>query len=163
MTSSQNNELHYTPDELCKVLISLVKIEPDDVLLEPFMGGGAFYDHFPKENIKDWCEITKGRDFLHYDGVCDIIITNPPYIDCGLLCLDWIYKCMECASKTVAILLNMKALNSLTPLRLSKMKEKGWSITKIHICNVKKWYGRYYFVVFEQDKPSIITFDNKSY
>ena len=163
MRSSQNNENHYTPEELCKTLVQLVDISPDDILLEPFMGDGAFYNHFPEENIKDWCEITKGRDFLEYEGVCDIIITNPPYADCGLGCMDWVFKCFECASKTVGILLSIKVFNSFTPLRLQKIQEKGWNITKIHICNVKKWYGRYYFIIFEQDKPSIITYDTKSY
>ena len=69
MRSSQNNENHYTPEELCKTLVQLVDISPDDILLEPFMGDGAFYNHFPEENIKDWCEITKGRDFLEYEGI----------------------------------------------------------------------------------------------
>lgn len=30
------------------------------------------------------------------------------------------------------------------------------TITAITTCNVKKWRGRYYFVVFEKGKPSML-------
>ena len=50
---------------------------PTGLVLDPCMGEGAFYNNFPGE--KDWCEITKGRDFLIYEKHADWIISNPPW------------------------------------------------------------------------------------
>ena len=37
------------------------------------------------------------------------------------------------------------------------LTRRGWGITAIHILNIKKWYGRYFFIQFRKDEPSIIT------
>ena len=160
-------QFHYTPVELCKALISTVKIEPGDRLLEPFAGAGAFYDNFPAENPKDWCEIDRERDFFTYDKKCDIIITNPPFFTMDgkrtpmvFKCLN---KCIEIAEKKVCFLISTRCLNAFTPLRLAKFSETGWGITSLVICNVKEWFGRYYFVTFEKTDAPCITFITKSY
>lgn len=57
-------DFHYTPTNLAIKLINIVDIESNDVLLEPFKGGGSFYDNFPEQNPKDWCEIDDGKDFF---------------------------------------------------------------------------------------------------
>jgi len=72
-------------------------------------------------------------------------------------------RSMNISTKTIAMLLNHKMLNSLTPIRLEEYKQKGWVITAIHIVNVKKWYGRYWFVIFKKNGKSIITWSLKNY
>jgi hypothetical protein len=163
MPPKRDITFHYTPEDLAKELIKLVDIQPDDVLFEPFCGNGAFYNNFPQENKKEWCEIDKGRDIKNYEGVCDVIITNPPYKTDeggGTFYMSW---CFTKARKSCAFLLSIKAFNSLTPLRLKTWSDEGWNITKMHTVNVSKWYGRCYFVIFEKNKPSIITFDTGKY
>jgi hypothetical protein len=143
---------HQTPDELAKDLISSLDIEPDDVLYEPFRGEGAFYNHFPPANKKDWSEIVEGRDFKDYTGEYDWVITNPPYrLETGVKRVNsfWfiLQYFLQRAKKGVAILSNDKCFSTLTPKRLSEM---GWSIASITVCAVKKWRGRYFFIVFKK-------------
>lgn len=162
---SNDITFHYTPEELAKKLIGLVALDEGDTLLEPFKGKGAFYNNFPTGHDKQWCEIDEGRDFFTYDQQCDVIITNPPFKIEGqkqglILCMD---KCFSVAQKKVCLLYNSKCFNSMTPLRLERWSGQGWNITKIHICNVKKWFGRYYFVIFEKNKESIIGYDTENY
>ena len=155
--------LHQTPSELAKDLIPKVPIIPTDRLYEPFKGEGAFYNHFPAENPKDWSEITEGRDYLHNEAEYDWVITNPPFrlqltdskrVNSFWHLLDY-YSVR--AKKGIAFLGMDTCFGTLTPRRLNILKERGWGITSITVCSVKKWRGRYYFVVFEK-KPSIIGF-----
>ena len=161
---------HYTPVACARALIALTPIAEGDRLLEPFKGGGAFYDNFPEEHPKDYCEIDEGRDFFAYDGRCDVIITNPPFriegadgkrVNALVKCMD---KSFQVANKTVGVLINVKCFNGLTPLRLAKWKNEGWAVTHIHIVNVKKWFGRYYYVVFQKGAESpFLSWDVVSY
>jgi hypothetical protein len=166
----EDPSFHYTPVECAQALIALTPIEPGDSLLEPFKGGGAFYDHFPEGHAKDFCEIAEGRDFFTYQGQCDVIITNPPFwvtqpdgkrANVLVQCMD---KCFEVATKTVGVFINAMCFNGLTPLRLEKWKAEGWVVTRIHIVNVKKWFGRYYYVVFQKGAESPwLSWNNHSY
>ena len=163
----QSVQFHYTPVDLCKALIATVKIDPTDRLLEPFAGAGAFYDNFPAENAKDWCEIDRGRDFFEYNEKCDVIITNPPFFTMDGKRTPMVFKCLtkciELAEKKVCFLMSTRCLNAFTPLRLAKFAETGWGITSLVVCNVKEWFGRYYFVTFEKTDAPCLTFITKSY
>jgi hypothetical protein len=146
---------HQTPVALAKALISLVPLEPDDTLYEPFKGEGAFYDNFPDNHPKDWSEITQGRDYKDYTGEYDWVISNPPFrLEEGgkktnsIWCLIDYYT--QRAKKGVAFLMNDNAPSTLTPNRLAVLKERGWAIENITICNVKRWRGRYFFIVFRK-------------
>lgn len=55
---------------------------PLDFVLEPCAGGNDIYRHLPEP--KDWCELTRGRDFLAYGGPrVPWIVTNPPWSEGG--------------------------------------------------------------------------------
>jgi hypothetical protein len=69
------NDLVMTNPETAKWIVDYFK--PEGLTLDPCMGDGAFYDAFDCD--KDWCEITKGKDFLNYNRKVDWIITNPPF------------------------------------------------------------------------------------
>jgi hypothetical protein len=47
--------------------------------------------------------------------------------------------------------MNGKSFLSLTPKRFNLLSTLGFDISKIIVLNVKQWYGRYLFVVFEKD------------
>jgi hypothetical protein len=50
-------------------------------------------------------------------------------------------------------------VSNLTAKRIEYMEKNGYNITKLHMCKVYKWYGMSLIVVFEKNKPSIITYD----
>ena len=146
---------HQTPKELAKELLTKLRLAPQDRLYEPFKGEGAFYDSFPAINPKDWSELEQGRDYADYEGEYDWVITNPPFrLDTGgkrvnsfWFLLDFFTKK---ATKGIAFLGNDSCFCTLTPKRLAILKERGWGISKVVVCNVKKWRGRYFFIVLEK-------------
>ena len=69
----QKNDIFYTPSDVvddCMKLIS-ISIKESDILLDPFLGNGAFYNKFPDINTKFWCEIEKGVGFFDYNQKID--------------------------------------------------------------------------------------------
>jgi hypothetical protein len=56
------------------------------------------------------------------------------------------------AKKGIAFLGNDACFGTLTPKRQQILKERGWGITKIIVCSVKKWRGRYFFLILERKK-----------
>lgn len=63
-----------TPLALARAIV--VHFNPIGKILEPCCGSGNFLAVLAGA---DWCEITRGRDFLTVEGHWDWIITNPPY------------------------------------------------------------------------------------
>jgi hypothetical protein len=145
---------HYTDPELAKKCISICPVKPGDITLDPCCGGGSF-----SKNLKNCLAFDEDVDFLKYEGSCDWIITNPPF-HIGWKFLD---KATDVARKGVGFLFSTSAWNQLTPRRLAILQDKNFGITKIMVCQDKRWFGRYYFTVFEKNKPSIIYFDAKLY
>lgn len=142
---------HQTPPQLASALINFVPLVNGDKVLEPFKGEGAFYDNFPNDVIKDWCEIKEGRDYINYNGDIDWVITNPPFRLNGVNAF-WplIDYYSNKVNKGIAFLGNDYCFSTLTPIRLQELKNRGFNITKIVVCNVKKWRGRYFFFVLQK-------------
>lgn len=161
---TEDISFHYTPEELCKKLIRLIPTDSTDTWYEPFRGGGGFYNNFPEENRKDWAEITDGRDFYDNVETYDIICTNPPFrINNKNSLIEIMIRLFSQARKSVNLLMNVKCFNSLTPKRLAMFMEMGWFIENIHICNVKKWFGRYYFLRFTRNNHEFVSVDTNVY
>ena len=77
MTGNEKNDKCYTPFPIAKKIIDLFPLYGK--VLDPFKGGGAFYEQYPDFIDKDWCEIDDGRDFFDYTEKVDWIVSNPPY------------------------------------------------------------------------------------
>jgi hypothetical protein len=156
--------LEQTPETLCK---ALVKHIPDlgntDLIFEPFAGEGAWIKALhPEQNIIQ-TEIEHGTDYKSIDletTLVDWVITNPPYrilsegeAEGGKRENAFIQLANYFAGKTnkgFAFLLNDKCFSALTPPRLKNLyEEKGVYIHKIVVCSVKKWRGRYFFIIFK--------------
>jgi hypothetical protein len=153
---------HQTPVGLARVLINTVPLEEGDRVLEPFRGEGAFYNSFPDFVNKDWCEIEEGRDFKDYNEDIDWIITNPPFrLDVGTKRINAFYTILKHFStkvnKGIAFLANDVCLGTLTPLRLTELHEHGLYIHSIKVCSVKKWRGRYFFIIFKKEPSSFFS------
>ena len=153
---------HQTPEELCKKLIKFIPIVEGDILLEPFKGEGSFYNNFPQNTKNEWCELEEGRCYTSYEGNPDWVISNPPFklehkdgkrVNAFFFLLNyWLKK----ANKGVCFLANYNCWNSLTPKRLEELKKTGCYLTKVVVCNVKKWSGRYYFLIFSKKENDFL-------
>ena len=146
---------HQTPEELAKKLIDIVPIQPNENILEPFKGEGAFYNNFPNSVNKSFCEIEEGIDYKQHNNNIDWVISNPPFrLSNGNIrtnaFFSILYYFSGVVNKGIAFLCNDYCLSSLTPKRLKLLNENGLYIKQIVVCSVKKWRGRYFFVIFEK-------------
>ena len=140
-----NISKHYTPKELAAFLVSLVPLNVGDVALDPCAGSNkAFYAAFPCKRRK--CEIEEGIDFLETEFSYDWAITNPPYH----LLWRFIDKISQESRKGFGLLVNINGVNTLTPKRLALLHQRGFTMRRLHVCNIKQWFGRYYFYVFSK-------------
>ena len=151
-----------TPEEVCRKIIGLITWAEGEFVLEPFRGDGNFYRNLPAWVRKDWCEKKENRDFFEYTGPSpDTIITNPPYrdeADGNNLAVPCLERCLQLARKRVIFFVNHKVFNALSATRLKKYGEWNWGITHLSVWDMKKWPGRYYVIIWEKDKPSIIDY-----
>lgn len=163
MTLYESNEKYLfdqTPSTLAEKLIQQLPIKAGDVLFEPFRGEGAFFNHFPATCVNHWAEIKEGRDYRSFTEEVDWVITNPPFrIEQGKNCfVSLLNEFSSRARKGICFLASGVCFQSLTPLRMKALNVKGWYLTRITVCNVKKWRGRYYFLQFTKEKNDSITF-----
>jgi hypothetical protein len=111
-----------TPPELAERI--MCHFRPSGKMLEPCRGDDAFYRWMPGS---DWCEISKGRDFLSSEWVYPMynwIVTNPPYSKFRAFLL----KSMEVADNIVFLC----PLNHLTTrARMRDIKTAGFGIAEI--------------------------------
>jgi hypothetical protein len=147
--------LHQTPSELAKDLIALCPLQDGDIVIEPFRGEGAFYNNFPDNVVKRWAESEEGLDYTDLVGEFDWIITNPPFrLDTGSKRVNSFWFLLDYytsrARKGVAFLGNDRCFSVLTPRRIKILNDRGFYITKICVCSVKKWRGRYFFIILEK-------------
>ena len=125
------NDLVLTPLAMAKRVIDLYGIQEGSTILDPCRGEGAFYDNYPENCIKDWCEIEEGRDFYAYEGNVDWIITNPPYS----ILDDFMNKAFEVADNIVFLVPLSKMVSSLG--RIRRVLGYG-NIVSIHIVGAGK-------------------------
>jgi hypothetical protein len=153
-------EFTHTKHEMAEYLINLINFEPNSVICEPCRGSCAFYDNFPSNCIKTWCEIKEGKDYLLCNEKCDYTISNPPFVPRSIF---WKFhlKAMELTKKEIYWLINMYSLNVFTPNRLQLMKDKGWFINGFHVVIDKRWRGRYVFIKFSKVDNGFITWNKK--
>jgi hypothetical protein len=146
------NDVFITPPKLAKVGISMIDCKESDIWFDPFKNDGSYYNQFPENFPKKWCEILEGKDFFDFDEPIDIISSNPPYsmID------EVLSKSVELKPRVIQYLLG---INNLTPKRLEFMENNNYGLTKIHLCKVFKWYGMSCIFQFEKGQKSIITYD----
>lgn len=162
MSKDTTYYLHQTPPELARDLIATLSLNAEDILCEPFKGEGAFFNAFPAANPSVWAEIVEGRNYTDISGVYDWVITNPPFqLDTGARRVNAFWFLIDYftqrARKGIAFLANDRCFCTLTPRRMELLKERGWSIRRVVVCSVKKWRGRYFFIVLEKTTSSVFT------
>ena len=154
------NDLFWTPKSLVKIHLEMLipHVRPDDLILEPARGRGAYYDYFelafPEANY-DWCEITDGRDFFEYSigNSPDVILTNPPFS----LLKRFIERMILLNPRVISLLLNSYAM---TPCRIQEFNDAGYYLVGYHLTRVNRWFGCSCIVVFSREATSnIISID----
>jgi len=125
----KSNDVIMTPESLA---IKIIKhFNPIGKILEPCKGTGSFYNNFPKDCEKDWCEISKGKDFLKYDKKVEWIITNPPWSKIR----KFLQKSMEVSNNIIFLC----TINHLwTKARLRDIKESNFGIKEILLFDCKE-------------------------
>ena len=107
------NDLVMTPVNIAKQTINLYKIDSGSTILDPCKGEGAFYDNYPENCFKSFCEITEGKDFFDFEGNVDWIITNPPYS----ILDEFLCKAFEVSDNVVFLLPLSKMFSSFGRIR----------------------------------------------
>jgi len=158
MIKDETYYFHQTPNDLCVELIKLVPLVKNDKVFEPFKGEGSFYNNFPDFVEKDYTEIMEGLDYKDYHKPIDWIITNPPFrLDTEEVgkrensFFKLLKYYMTRANKGIAFLGNDYCFGTLTPKRLKEINTEGWYIHNIVCCSIKKWRGRYFFIIFKKE------------
>ena len=145
----ENVELHYTKEEMVKDLLKLIKFNEDDIVLDAGSGLNKVWHKNINVKNKYECELEEGNDFYDWYKKVDWVVGNPPYSHAK----DFLLKASEISNKGIAFLVNNQCFNSfLLPSRLEKMRKNGFYINKIKVVNDKRWYGRYYFIIFTKKK-----------
>jgi type I restriction-modification system DNA methylase subunit len=155
------NDIFYTPIDLVKIHLNLVKeyVSKDDIILDPFFGTGNYYNTYPEifknSNTFEYTEIELKKDFFEYNKDVNIIISNPPYsiIDKVL------EKSVSLNPHTISYLIGH---NNFTCKRIEYMNNKGYYLDKMYFTKVHQWFGMSLIVVFtKKSKKNCVEFDRK--
>lgn len=150
---------HYTNEQMVQDLIALTPLSGS--VLDAGSGKNkVWYKNIPKGLRKYECEIEDGKDFLLWDEQVDWVVGNPPFH----LGKDFLLKAGDVAKVGIAFLINNQCFNSfLLPSRLELLKNKGFYINKIHVVQDKRWFGRYYFLIFTKEQADLVSWNTKTY
>jgi len=149
---------HFTPETAVIDLLKLIPFESGDVALDPSAGvNKVWFNNFPCQ--KEYCEIEEGTNFFEYAGKCDWIVGNPPFTDF----VRYLMHSPNIARKGFAYLIGHSRINQVTPRRLSILENQGFHLSKLHVLTIKKWFGRYYFLVFSRSKNEGIGYYTENY
>lgn len=150
---------HYTNEQMVKDLLSLIPATREDTFLDAGSGKNKVWFNNLYCGQKFECEIEDGCDFFLWDKKIDWIIGNPPFHE-GWKFLD---KASQIANKGIAFLGNLNFWNSCLPSRFEILKERGFFLNKLHIVQDSRWFGRYYFLIFEKKKNKFLSWNSKTY
>ena len=152
----KGTDFYYTNEEMVKDLLSILSISGS--VLDA--GSGRNKVWFNKlKGEKYECEIEDGCNYYEWDKRVNWVVGNPPwqYEDKNQV-WDWIKKASEISDTGFAFLLNHKVFNTLTPVRLRGLADKGFYVQKIKIVADKRWFGRYYFIVWQKKRNDFLLF-----
>jgi len=151
---------HYTDELMVKDLISLIPFDRNDKVLDAGSGKNkVWYNNIPDYCDRFECEIEDGADFLDVNERFDWIIGNPPFH----ISWDFLKHASLMSNKGIAFLCNINSFNSYTPIRFLFLKSKGFYLQKIHIVQDKRWFGRYYFLIFGKVPNDFVSWNIISY
>ena len=147
------NDIFITPEKLA---ISHIKLIPEKyhncIWLDPCKNSGNYYNNFPNNCIKNYCEILEDKDFFNYTETTQVICGNPPYS----ILNKWLDKSIQLKPDIISYLISQGAL---TTRRIENMEKAGYGLINLHLTKVYNWYGMSYIATFEKGKESILSYD----
>jgi DNA modification methylase len=119
-----------TPDQLAEGIVGHFLPQIGGSVLEPCEGGGAFTRAFTAHGLADITalEITRGSDFLRFDGKFSWIITNPPWS----LAKQFLQHAYEVA-ENIVFLITLHHIFDLRS-RIADMEQAGFGIKEVLLC-----------------------------
>ena len=157
----KEKEFYYTDEEMVKDLLEITPLKDSEIILDAGSGENkVWFNNLDNRGIfkKLECEIEDGCDFYKWDKRVDWVIGNPPFRHNGENQIwKWIDKASQIANKGMAFLLNHKVFNTLTPVRLKLLVERGFYIQHIRIVADKRWFGRYYYLIFGKENKDFVS------
>ena len=151
---------HYTNPEMVKYLLEIAKIDNNASILDTGSGKNKIWYNLLSNKEKYECEIEDGVDFIKdWNKKVDWCIGNPPFH------IGWqfIEKSLEIANFGIAFLGNLNFFNSLTPRRIKLMQQRGFYLKKIEVVSDKRWFGRYYFLIFTKEENNFLNANIKTF
>ena len=153
---------HYTNEQMVKDLLLITPYQQGDSVLDAGSGKNkVWFKNFNKWiKVKKYeCEIEDGCDFFEWDKRMDWVIGNPPFH------LGWAFlnKASQIADKGIAFLGNLNFWNSCLPNRFQILESRGFYLQKIHIVQDKRWFGRYYYLIFTKKKNDFLSWNLKTF
>jgi hypothetical protein len=151
---------HYTNEKMVVDLLSITPITQNQSVLDAGSGKNKVWFNNIANSNKFECELEDGNDFMDWQQKVDWIVGNPPFH------ISWKFteKAMEIAEFGIAWLVNNQALNShFTPRRIEIMQSKGFYLQKIQVVADKRWFGRYYYLIFSKSKNELLTCQRQTY
>jgi transposase len=151
----------HTKKDMAADLIKRIPLASGDIVLDAGSGlSKVWYNALDKTKYGCFeCELLDGCDFLEWCIPVDWVIGNPPFK------LGWkfIEKGMDIARKGIAFLFNFHGINALNPNRVQLMKKKGWYFSQIHIVTDRRWYGKYFFIIFTKQRKTHVSYNTSTY
>jgi len=152
----ENKEFHYTNEQMVKDLLAITPISGS--VLDAGSGQNKiWFNNLQGEKYE--CEIEDGCDFYQWNKKVDWIVGNPPFHE-GWKFLD---KASQIANKGIAFLGNLNFWNSCLPNRFEILKKRGFYLNKLHIVQDSRWFGRYYYIIFEKRENTFLSWNVKTY
>lgn len=152
---------NYTNEQMVKDLIKITPIKETESVLDAGSGKNKIWYKNLNNKDKFECELEDGIDYLSdWEQKIDWVIGNPPFH------LGWKFfeKSLEIADVGIGMLGNLNFMNSTClPNRLEKAKEKGFYLQHIHIVQDKRWFGRYFYLIFTKQENNIISWNKETY
>jgi len=152
----KDKTFHYTNEQMVKDLIAITLISGS--VLDAGSGKNkVWYNNLKGEKYE--CEIEDGCDFYSWDKKVDWVVGNPPFHE------SWKFfdKASQVAQVGIAFLVNNLAMNSWTPKRYGLMEERGFYLNKMHIILDRRWFGRYYYLIFTKKENHFLSWNTKTY
>ena len=156
---SKDITFHYTNPLMVRYLVKLIPMINTDSVLDAGSGKNKIWFNTVVNTEKYECEIENGADFFEWEKKVDWIIGNPPF-DEGWRFLD---RATQIAIKGVAFLGNLNFWNCCLPKRLELLRNRGFYLNKLHIVQDRRWFGRYYFLIFTKEVNNFIGWNTKSF
>jgi len=153
---NSDKTFHYTNEQMVKDLIAMTPFKGS--VLDAGSGKNkVWFNNLKGEKYE--CELEEGNDFYEWDKPVDWIVGNPPFHES----YKFVMKAAEIAQAGFAFLLNNQAMNSMTPGRWQQIRDKGFYLQRLHCVGDKRWFGRYWYLIFTKEPNDFVSWTEKTY